>query len=152
MFSGPPLPLPPDLPLRTLLEPAQQPGMLGAWVRGSSRALHLYEAGGGITGRILVSPDLGFLLGRCSRIALREGEHSIVLAAEAIVQWRTLQVITSAPYLPGLERLATLFPGLLLDLCGFTVPLASHSADVVLGECLAQEVTVTGSRIVYIRE
>jgi hypothetical protein len=149
MFSGPPLPLPADLPLRALLAQAQQPGTLGAWVSESTCALHLYEADGGATSRLLVSPDLGFLLGRCSRIALREGQRTIVLDAEAIVQWRTLQVITSSPYLPGLERLAILFPGLLLDLGGFSVRLENHPADAVLMECLAQDVTVKESRIVY---
>jgi hypothetical protein len=149
MFSGPPLPLPPDLPLRSLLGQAQQPGILGAWVRQTSCALHLYEADGGATSRLLVSSDLGFLLGRCSRIALREGERTIVLDAEAIIQWRTLQVITSSPYLPGLERLAILFPGLLLDLSGFSVRLETHPADAVLAECLSQNVAVKESRVVY---
>lgn len=149
MFSGPPLPLPPDLPIRQLFAQARQPGILGAWVRGSTCALHLYEADGGATGPILVSPDLGLLLGRCNRIALREGEHSIVLDASTIICWRTLQVATGYPHLPGLERLAILFPGLLVDHGGFSVPIESHSADAVLAECLAQGLPVTGSRIVY---
>jgi hypothetical protein len=124
--------------------------MLGAWVRESRCALHLYEAASGIAGRVLVSPDLGYLLGRCSRVALREGEHVMVLPAESVIHWRSLQVVTSSPYLSGIARLSALFPGLLLDGSGFTLPLLTHSVDAVLAECLTQRVSVSESRIVYL--
>jgi hypothetical protein len=148
MFSGPPLPLLPTLPLSRLFAQAQRQGILGAWVRGSTCALHLFEAGGPGR-RILLSHDLGFLLRRCSHVALREGQDFIVLEAEAVIRWRTLQVVTGSPYLPGLERLAHLFPGLMLDQKGFTVPLKGDPVGGVLAECLSSGVPVTGSRIVY---
>src|SRR3954451_14713915 len=113
MSSGPPLQLPPDLPLHSLFPFAAPPGLLGAWVRESRCAVHLYEADAGVTGRVLVSHDLGYLLGRCSRIALREGENLVVLPADSVIQWRALEVVTTSPYLRGIERLRALFPGLL---------------------------------------
>lgn len=148
MFSGPPLPLPPELPLRQLFAQAQQPGTLGAWVRSSARALHLYEIAGHAS-RVLVSPDLGFLLARCSRVALREGEQPIVLDADVLIQWRALQVATATPFLPGLERLRGMFPGLQVTAGTVVIPLATQTPEEVLARCLAERLQVSGSRLVY---
>jgi hypothetical protein len=98
---------------------------------------------------VLVSPDLGFLLGRCSRLALREGDQPVILEAELLIQWRTLQVVTATPFLPGLNRLSCIFPGVHLDSAGFQVPLLSQSPEEVLVECLTHGIPVAGSRIVY---
>jgi len=72
-----------------------------------------------------------------------------VLEAEAVIQWRTLQVATATPYLSGLQRLSAQFPGLHADRTGFLVPLPTGSPEEVLAECLASGVHVLGSRIVY---
>lgn len=149
MLSGPPLPLPPDTPLHQLLAHASQPGTLGAWVRGSVRTLHLYEAGNGATYRLLVHPDLGYLLSCCERVTLREGTHFVVLGAEAIIRWRTLQVVTSSPYLPGLELLHEIFPEAHLNHSGFQVAISSRTPEHVLAECLTHGIPVRESRIVY---
>lgn len=149
MFSGPPLPLSPDLPLSRLLAHANPPGTLGAWVRGSARELRIVGIGRADSRRVLVSGDVGFLLGRCSRVALREGSEVVVLASELIIHWRALQVVTSAPYLPGLERLKAMFPGLQSNPTGFQVPIQANSPEEVLAECLAHGMQVTGSQIVY---
>jgi hypothetical protein len=149
MLSGPPLPLPPDIPLHQLLPHASQPGTLGAWVRGSVRTLHLYEAGIGATHRLLIDPDLGHLLSLCTRIALRVGTQPIVLGAEAIIRWRTLQVVTSSPYLPGLLLLHEIFPGARLNRSGFQVAVSSETPEHVLAECLSHGIAVRESRIIY---
>ena len=148
MFSGPPLPLPPDLPLRELLAYAASHGTLGAWMRGCRNGLRLYDAGESRC-RVLISPDLGLLLGRCSHIALREGTELVVLEAERLIQWRTLQIVTATPFLPGLERLSTMFPGAHLDPSGFQVPIPASSPEEVLGECLTHGIPVSGTRILY---
>jgi hypothetical protein len=149
MLSGPPLPLPHDIPLHQLLAYARQPGTLGAWVRGSVRTLHLYESASGASHRLLIGPDLGHLLSRCDRVALREGTRAVVLDAEAVIRWRVLQVVTATPHLPPLERLNEIFPGAQLDNSGFQVAMASRTPEHILAECLTHGIPVRESRIIY---
>jgi hypothetical protein len=150
MFSGPPLPLPVDLPLNWLVHCARRPGSLGAWVRGSPhRQLCLTDTSEAAVTRVLVSSDLGFLLARCSNVALRENRDAVVLAADQVIQWRTLQVITGMPYLPPLDGLNIPFPGVHLGPTGVLVPIGARSPEDVLAECLARRVPVVGTQIVY---
>lgn len=148
MFHGPPLPLSADVPLTELLAHARPPALLGAWVRDCRHQLRIYDAGCA-NRRVLVSPDLGFLLGRCSYVAVREGDRPVVLEGETVIHWRALQVATATPYLPGLARLQALFPGLHAFGGGFLVPVRRGSPEEVLALCLEEGVQVTGSRIVY---
>src|SRR5438094_780627 len=136
MFSGPPLPLRPDVPLSRLFSRVCSSGALGAWVRCARNEVRIWGTGQSAGCRVLVSADLGFLLGRCSHVALREGTAAIVLEAEVVIQWRTLQVVTATPYLSGLERLSAQFPGLHADGAGLLVPLPTGSPEEVLAECL----------------
>jgi hypothetical protein len=149
MLSGPPLPLPHDIPLYQLLAYARQPGILGAWVRGSVRTLHLYECASGDSHRLLIGPDLGHLLSRCDRVVLREGTHPVVLDTDAVIRWRVLQVVTATPHLPAVERLNDLFPGARLNSSGFQVAISSQTAEHVLAECLAHGIPIRESRIIY---
>lgn len=150
MFQGPLRPLSPDLPLSQLLVYATPSGTLGAWMRACSPGQCLYRvAGPAITGRVVASPDLGFLLARCDQVIVRERERAVVLAAETIIQWRAIQVSTSTPYLPGIDRLLQLFPELRPSRNGVLIPLGASSPEAVLAGCLAQGLPVTGSRIVY---
>jgi hypothetical protein len=82
-------------------------------------------------------------------VAVREGKQTIVLASEMVIEWRALQVATATPYLPGLDRLRTLFPGLQMMPNGFLVPVAKQSAEEVLALCLEEGMQVRGSRVVY---
>jgi hypothetical protein len=148
MFSGPPLPLPQDLPLSLLLAHVPPSGTLGAWTRGCRHAVHVYDTRASRC-RVLISADLGFLLGRCSHVAVREGEEVVVLEAERVIEWRTLQIVTGTPFLPGLECLNAMFPRAHLDPNGFRVPVASESPEDVLAECLTHGIPVCSSRIVY---
>jgi hypothetical protein len=149
MLSGPPLPLPHDIPVHQLLAYARLPGTLGAWVRGSVRTLHLYESASGDSHRLLIGPDLGHLLSRCNRVALRMGTRPVVLDAEAIIRWRVLQVVTATPHLPPLERLNEIFPEARLDSSGFHVAISSGTPEHVLAECLTLGIPVRESRIIY---
>lgn len=149
MFSGPPLPLLTDLPLCRLFDYTRPPELLGAWLRGCKNTVRISEAGSAGRRRVLISSDLGFLLSQCSQIALREGTELVVLRAELIIHWRALQVVTAAPYLPGLERLSAVLPGLRSNHNGFQVPIAVRSPEEVLAECLANGLQVSGSRVVY---
>jgi hypothetical protein len=117
-------------------------------MRSCRHAAHLHDTGGSRL-QILISPDLGFLLGRCSHVALREGDELVILEAERLIEWRTLQVVTGTPFLPGLKRLHAMFPGAHLDPNGFQVPISAQSPEEVLAECLTHGIPVSGSRIVY---
>jgi hypothetical protein len=150
MFSGPPLPLPSDLSLNFLLAQLRPSETLGAWVRCSAHELRVHDTGRRSGERVLVSADLGFLLGRCNRVALREESAPVVLDAETVIQWRTLQVITALPHLPGVERLAQQFPGIIhCSPLGLLIPISTGSPEEVLAECLATGIQVTTSRVVY---
>jgi hypothetical protein len=149
MFWGPPLPLPDDYPVHQLVGLTVDSAGFGAWLRGVQRELRLCARAAGRCGRVLVSGDLGVLLRCCRRIAVREGTRPVVLEAEVVIQWRTLQVVTATPYLPGLERLRDQFPGLQLNPAGLSVPIRAWSPEAVLAECLAHGIQVTGSRVVY---
>jgi hypothetical protein len=72
-----------------------------------------------------------------------------VLAAELLIQWRALQVVTGMPYIPCLERLTEIFPGAHLNPAGFHVPLSTRPPEEVLADCLAHGIPVAGSRIIY---
>lgn len=149
MFFGPPLPLPAELLLSQLLPHARPDGTLGVWIRGTPRNLPFYFVCGTGGSPVLVGPDLGLLLTRCARIALKEEEQMVVLEAETVIQWRALQVAMATPYLPGLERLQSLFPGLQSSETGILVPIQKQSPEEVLARCVAEGMQVTGSRVVY---
>jgi hypothetical protein len=149
MLSGPPLPLPHSILLNQLLAYARLPGTLGAWVRGSTQVIHLYQTSSATFGRILVDADLGRLLRHCERIVLRHRAEPVVLDAAVIIHWRALQVVTSSPHLPSQERLNEMLPGARLECYGFQVPLRSRAPECVLAACLAQGIRVMESRVVY---
>ena len=86
---------------------------------------------------------------RCVEVAVREGDSTIILASEMVIEWRALQVATATPYLPGLARLQALFPGLHAGTNGFLVPVPKESPEEVLALCVEEGVRVTGSQIVY---
>ena len=98
---------------------------------------------------MVISDDLGVLLRSCGHVILREGSQPIVIDAAMVIQWRTLQVITATPYLPGLESLKAQFPEIQLHPAGLSVPIRAWSPEFVLAECLAHGIQVAGSRVVY---
>jgi hypothetical protein len=150
MFSGPPLPLEDELPLLELARLTSGLARAGAWVRNRPRDTFLRLTSHGWSCWLLVSKDLGRLLRHCRSIVLREGARPILLDAELVIQWRTLQVVTSTPYLPALDHLRDRFPGLRLTGAGLSVPIRGCSPEAVLAECLAWGIEVSGSRIVYL--
>lgn len=150
MLSGPPLPLHNNLRLADLVALARGSTGFGAWIRSGPDHTLLHLICQGRSTRILVSRDLGRLLRCCQRIALRAGREALVVDAELLLQWRTLQVITAVPYLPGLERLKDRFPGLqVLPGAGLAVPIRGWSPEAVLAELLSSGIEVGGSRVVY---
>lgn len=150
MVTGSPLPLRSDLPIVDLVAMGTSSGAsLGVWYRGVAPPMHLHAVAHRQRCHMLVSEDLGFLLGQCSHVAVREAHRPLVLEANEIIHWRALQVITGTPHLPCLERLAEVFPGARVGLSGFSVPLPRHTPEEIMAHCVAQGIEVKGSRIVY---
>lgn len=156
MPAGPPLPVPSDYPLARLIDLVHPIDLgrspsdgLGVWLRDVAATIPMYLTVRGRCCRMLLSGDLGLLLGRCSHVVIREGSRPQVLPAEALIQWRALQVVTSMPCLPSLEHLQQIFPGAVFDRAGFRVPVGSIAPEVVLAECLTHGIAVSESQIVY---
>ena len=149
MLCGSLHPLSADIPLSRLLACARPPEPLGAWVRPGAHKLALYQLPHRSECRVLVSSDLGLLLGQCNEVAVRKDQQVAVLPAETVIHWRALQVALAMPYLPGLARLRRQFPKMKVDLDGFVVPLSRESPEEVLARCVAEGVRIAGSEIVY---
>jgi hypothetical protein len=149
VFDGPPLPLSPDVSLERLLSQPRSAEPLGAWVRGSVPRLKIYSIPLRASCFVLASPDLGFLLGRCQEVALREGGRTRVLRSETVIHWRALQVATATPHLPGLRRLRLEYPEMQTSIEGMLIPIRERSPEEVLGRCVAEGVRVISSRVVY---
>ena len=148
MFVGAPRPLSSDVTLGTLLRWAGSDA-LGAWVRGAGARFRIYRLRGDPGPVVLASADLGFLLGRCAQVAVREGELTRVLSSDALIQWRALQVATATHYLPDFERFRRQFPSVRATPDGFAVALREASPEEILAHCVAQGIRVVGSIISY---
>lgn len=147
MFSGPPLPLPPDLPLRQLLLLLNSRLGAGVWFRGATRPCWL-ATGPGRCSPVLFAGDLGLLLRRCARVVVRDGTRAVLLKSELLIRWRVLQVVTGTPFL-SCHRLKEIFPESEMDDLGFRVPTRSCPPEVVLAQCLTHEIPVAETRIIY---
>jgi hypothetical protein len=82
-------------------------------------------------------------------VAVRDSGHIAVLEGQRLIGWRTLQIVTGAPFLPGLAELRLLFPDLRVSGGRIAVPLASGSAEEALALCVAERVPVLASWIDY---
>jgi hypothetical protein len=152
MLNGPLLPLLPEYPLAQLVglidtNDAREP--LGAWLAGVDDAISICVTARGRCCRMLLSGDLGLLLARCSRVAVRQGSQPHVVATDALMGVRTLEVGITRGSAQNPDRLQELFPGAVLEGAGVRIPLQSVLPEVVLAECVTHGLTVTQSRIVY---
>lgn len=151
MFSGPPLALAPGFPLRLLPALLQNERGAGAWVRDSGAAHRLTIRAAGLCVAVIIGQDLGQLLQCCVRIVVRNGSVPLLISAEALMRWRSLQVIVGAPHLPTPERLKQIFPEAELEPAGFTMATELRSPEDVLASCVRHGIPVRESRVVYRR-
>ena len=155
MLAGAPLPLLPQDLLAPLIGLVQrfrlQPTgpQLGVWLRNVTAPIPLCVTARGRSCRMLLSGDLGLLISRCNHIAIRVEHQTRVLAAEALIQWRALQVVMSTPCLPSPECLEQIFPGAVIEAAGFRVSLCSAVPEAILAACVMHGIGVTETRIVY---
>ena len=146
MFPGSPAPLPPDTPLRTLIELIPAHVSLGVWLRRSP-PLRLLHAPAGRC--LLLSPDLGSLLRRCELIAVRRQGRPDLLSAAQLLRCRVLEIVLGTPFLPPPAQLRELFPSLVAEGGSFSVPIGLGSAEEALAICAARRIPVRSSRIAY---
>ena len=145
MLPGAPSRLPSSYPLRRALGLAHPGEPLGAWVRMGRWPLHL-RAGGRA---LLASADLGYLLRRWGLVVVGEGGRPTVLGAERLIAWRTLQIIVGAPYLPGVQALRAMYPGLRVAEGRIALPLGLDGAEPALAACAAARLPVAATWIEY---
>jgi hypothetical protein len=149
MFSGPPLPLPPEFPLLQLIPLINERKQVGAWVREAGSGHRLTIVAKGRCALVVIGEDLGQLLRCCTHVVLRAGSGAVALAAEEVIRWRALQVVTATPHLPGPELLDHIFPGAQLEPTGFSVPTSTRSPEEVLSECVRRGIPVVETMVVY---
>jgi hypothetical protein len=149
MFPGSPARLRSATPLRSVLRLSRPGQALGVWLRGctSPVALHCHCRTG--PRQLLASDDLGYLLRRCARVAVRDGERVVPVPASMLLEWRVLEVVLAAPYLPGPDQLRELFPAARIRESGFALPLGLRSAEEALSVCAAERLPVAATRIEY---
>ena len=145
MLPGAPCQLLPRVSLLAVLAHARPGELLGVWLRGCPRPLRLRAA----RRALLASADLGLLLRRCGRVAVRDGGRIAAFDAQRLIGWRTLQIVIGAPFLPGLEDLRVLFPDLRVTSGRIAVPLGLGSAEEALALCAAERLPVLASWIDY---
>lgn len=145
MCQGAPSQLLPTARLTAVLALARPGELLGVWARGCRRALCLR-----VNRRaLLIGADLGALLRRCNRIAIRCRAGIVAVEAEGLIAWRTLQIVTGTPYLPELDRLRFLVPDLKVSGMRLTLPLGLGGPEEALAACVAARVPVAASWIEY---
>ncbi len=145
MCLGAPSRLLPVTGLEEVLAFARPGEVLGVWVRGGRYPLFLR-----INRRaLMIGADLGALLRRCNRIAIRWRGRSAVAEAEHLIAWRTLRIVAGTPCLPRLDRLRALVPGLKVSEPCLTLALGLDGPEEVLAACIAAGVSVVASRIEY---
>ena len=146
MFPGSPAPLPPGTPVRALLDLMPARAVAGVWLRGCRRLRLLHAPDGR---RCFLAPDLGALLRRCELIAVRRQGRPALLSASQLVRCRVLEIVLGTPFLPPPAQLRELYPTLVAEARGFSVPIGLGSAEEALAICAAGRIPVRSSRIAY---
>lgn len=149
MFPGSPARLLPTCPLRSVLALAPPGGPLGVWLRGCRRPITLRCRGPDGPRALLGADDLGYLLRRCHRVALRDAGVVRVVSAAALLGCRVLEIVLAAPYLPPPAQLRELFPAARVHEGVVALHLGLASPEEVLALCAAEGLAVSATRIGY---
>jgi hypothetical protein len=150
MFPGSPARVRPAVSLQSLIPLARPGSVLGVWLRGCLRPAALRCLGLGGARHLLVAQDLGYLLCRCARVVVRDGERLTPVPSAVLVGWRVLEVVLATPYLPRPDQLRELFPAARVHEGLLTLPLGLGSAEEALAVCAAARLPVAATRIAYL--
>jgi len=145
MLPGAPSRLHSSFPLRRALGLTHPGDLLGAWVRVGRWPLRL-RAGGRA---LLAGTDLGYLLRRCGRVLVRHGHRAVVLDADRLIAWRTLQIVVGAPFLPQVRELRAIYPNLRIAGGRITLPVGLDGPEPALAACAAARLPVSATWIDY---
>ena len=149
MFPGSPARIHHNAVLWPLLDLTEPGRILGVWLRGCGRPQAIRCLGRDGPRGLLASDDLGYLLRRCPRVALRDGERIRALPASVLVGCRVLEIVLAAPYLPPPHQLRALFPAVRVRESVLSLPLGLGSPEEALALCAAEGVAVSATRIRY---
>ena len=149
MFPGSPARVRPAISLQSLIPLARRGSVLGVWLRGCLRPAAIRCPAADGARHLLVAQDLGYLLCRCARIVVRDGERLTPVPSGVLVGWRVLEVVLGAPYLPTPDQLRALFPAARVHEGVLTLPLGLGSAEEALAVCAAERLPVAATRIAY---
>ena len=149
MFPGSPARIRASWPLRLLFPLAGPGAVLGVWLRGCTTPRAVRCRGPDGPRQLLLSDDLGYLLCRCTRIALRDGEAVRAVPAGVVMGCRVLEIVLAAPYLPPPRQLRALFPAARLRESVISLPLGLGSPEEALALCAAEGLPVSATRITY---
>jgi hypothetical protein len=147
MLAGTPLPLHRSSSLASVLRDVAPGERLGAWVRGIGPRVRRGCAAGA---RLALSSDLGALLCRCDRVAVRHGGGTVLLPADELIRLRVLEIVLGLPYLPAAERLQAWYPSLRQSGDVLALPVGAEPPEEVLGRCAQIRIPVAASRIRYL--
>lgn len=149
MFPGSPARLLPTCHLRSVLALAPPGSPLGVWLRGCRRPFTIRCRGPDGPRGLLAADDLGYLLRRCHRVALRDAGMVRVVSAGTLVGCRVLEIVLAAPYLPPRAQLRELFPAARVREGVVALPLGLASPEEALALCAAEGLAVSATRIAY---
>ncbi len=152
MFPGSPARLRPRVRLRDVLALARPGAVLGAWLRGCMTPVAIRASHPAGTLQVIAADDLGLLIRACSHVVVRDGERLLAVASGVLVEWRILEVVLAAPYLPTAEQLRSLFPGARVRDNELALPIGLGSAEEALAACAAVRLPVAASRIGYLAD
>lgn len=82
---------------------------------------------------------------------MRDRHRVVAVEADYLIAWRTLRIVTGAPYLPGLEHLRLLLPELEVRGARLAVPIGLGPPEEALAACMAARVPVFASWVEYRR-
>ena len=150
MFPGSPARVRPAVSLQSLIPLARPGSVLGVWLRGCQRPAAVRCLAPGGARHLLVAQDLGYLLCRCARVVVRDGERLTPVPSGVLVGWRVLEVVLATPYLPRPDQLRELFPAARVHQGLLTLPLGLGSAEEALAVCAAARLPVAATRIGYL--
>lgn len=150
MFPGSPARLRSSVSLHSLLPLALDGTVLGVWLRGCGRPAAIRCRCPGGFRHLLAAEDLGYLLGRCLQIAVRDGDRVTLVPAGVLLGWRVLEIVLAAPYLPAPDQLRALFPEVSVREGVVALPIGLGSAEEALAVCAAARLPVAGTRIAYL--
>jgi hypothetical protein len=149
MFPGSPARLHAGSALRSLLALTEPGSILGVWLRGCGRPQAIRCPGPNGPCHLLMADDLGYLLRRCNRVALRDGARIRAVPAGVLVGCRVLEIVLATPYLPPPHQLRRLFPAARVREGVVALPLGLGSAEEALAFCAAERLPVSATRIAY---